>query len=342
MLVAPFPYFGGKSSIADMVWRRIGDVDRWIEPFFGSGAVTLARPSWHRKKVEIVNDIDAYVANFWRAVSAAPDEVAEYCSWPINECDLEARHKWLVESARKREHMERMRDDPDYYDPRIAGWWCWGLAQWIGSGWCDGEWHGRGNKNSRGTGTHGGRCGKLPRLAHVQGVHRCFFDIGDNVSGECDRRLEIIRMWFRTLQDRLRNVIVTCGDWRRSCDSDTALFHNSNTCGVFLDPPYSAEAGREMKLYRHDSATVAHEVREWCLRRGSDRRIRIALCGYAGEGHEELERHGWSVVSWTAHGGYAYLHNGSSRGRSNRSRERVWFSPHCINEESLFHPEPDA
>lgn len=41
---APFPWFGGKSRVADLVWDRFGDVPNYCEPFFGSGAVLLQRP----------------------------------------------------------------------------------------------------------------------------------------------------------------------------------------------------------------------------------------------------------------------------------------------------------
>lgn len=124
MLTSPFPYFGGKSRVAREIWRRIGDVGNYIEPFCGSAAVLLLRPQFHTMRMETINDADAYVANFWRATSRDPDAVAQHCNWPVNEVDLEARHKWLVTAARKREHAVRMRDDPDYYDARIAGWWC--------------------------------------------------------------------------------------------------------------------------------------------------------------------------------------------------------------------------
>lgn len=43
-LIAPFPYFGGKSKVADIVWQALGQPRHYIEPFFGSGAVLLARP----------------------------------------------------------------------------------------------------------------------------------------------------------------------------------------------------------------------------------------------------------------------------------------------------------
>lgn len=59
---APFPYFGGKSRVASLIWERFGSVPNYVEPFFGSGAVLLARPYLHG--VETVNDADALLANF--------------------------------------------------------------------------------------------------------------------------------------------------------------------------------------------------------------------------------------------------------------------------------------
>ena len=40
---APFPYFGGKRTIADTVWRALGRPRQYIEPFCGSAAVLLLR-----------------------------------------------------------------------------------------------------------------------------------------------------------------------------------------------------------------------------------------------------------------------------------------------------------
>lgn len=33
---APFPYFGGKSKAAPLVWQLLGDVEHYVEPFAGS------------------------------------------------------------------------------------------------------------------------------------------------------------------------------------------------------------------------------------------------------------------------------------------------------------------
>lgn len=77
-LAAPFPWFGGKSRVAGVVWQAFGDVPNFVEPFFGSGAVLLGRPeSGLANPIETVNDLDGFVANFWRAVTQAPEEVAK-------------------------------------------------------------------------------------------------------------------------------------------------------------------------------------------------------------------------------------------------------------------------
>lgn len=136
---APFPWFGGKRRVADVVWDRFGDVATYNEPFAGSLAVLLERP--HVPNIETVNDIDCYISNFWRALQHDPDQVAHYADWPVNEADLHARHKWLVAYG-----PTKVKEDPDYYDAKIAGWWVWGQCLWIGSGWCQQpEWTGRAN-----------------------------------------------------------------------------------------------------------------------------------------------------------------------------------------------------
>jgi hypothetical protein len=166
-LKAPFPWFGGKSRVAALVWERFGDVPNYVEPFFGSGAVLLARP--HPARIETINDKDCYVANFWRAVQHDPEAVAHYADWPVNEADLHARHKWLVNQS---DFIERMRSEPDYYDARVAGWWVWGISCWIGSGWCSKpEWSGRISATFKARGVNAEQQHVRPSLTQ-NGVHR--------------------------------------------------------------------------------------------------------------------------------------------------------------------------
>src|SRR5690606_33130241 len=128
-LRAPFPYFGSKRHAAHLIWQALGDVASYCEPFCGSAAVLLARPGGPGR-IETINDLSGHVANFWRSVRRAPDEVARHIDYPVIETDLHARHRWLV--ARNPELRAGLDADPDWCDPKAAGWWAW-----IGSRWCD-------------------------------------------------------------------------------------------------------------------------------------------------------------------------------------------------------------
>jgi hypothetical protein len=330
-LQAPFPYFGGKRKIAAEVWSRFGDVKNYVEPFFGSGAVLLARPQPFSGN-ETINDIDGMVANFWRSIKTQPSETAEWADQPVIENDLIARHIWLVN--RKENLCEQLEGDPDYCDPKIAGWWVWGLSSWIGSGWCSGNgpWqsvdgklvntsnNGRGvNRKRPHLGNNGrGVNRKRPHLGNNgQGVNRKLPHLCNN--GQGDR----LGPWFRALADRLARVRVCSGDWSRVCGPSVTFKHGLT--GVFLDPPYADTADRCDGLYANDSLIVAHDVRDWAVANGGNPLLRVALCGYAGE-HEMPSE--WAVHSWDAGKGYAsYADDGSH----NSQREVVWFSPHCLS-----------
>lgn len=307
-LIAPFPWFGGKSKVADIVWRAFGaEVPNYVEPFFGSGAVLLARPAGN-VGIETINDLDGYVANFWRAIQHAQDAVAHYADWPVNENDLHARHLWLV--ARKGDLIAKLQGDPDYYDAKIAGWWVWGICCWIGGGFCSGQgpWVVRDGKmiDAREDGEEGVKL-QLPHL-------------GDAGRGE---RLEWLLEWFGTLSARLRDVRVCSGDWSRVCGP--SVTEKNGMTGIFMDPPYSNLAGRAGDIYRVDSESVAHDVREWAIANGNNQLLRIALCGYEGE-HTMPDT--WACVPWKAHGGYGS--QGDGNGRENSAKERIWFSPACL------------
>lgn len=318
-LQAPFPWFGGKSRAAHLIWPRFGDVSNYVEPFFGSGAVLLSRPEPFAGS-ETVNDKDGFVANFWRAIQSDPAAVAHYADWPVNENDQHARHIWLV--GQRETLTARLEGDPEFYDSKIAGWWVWGICCWIGAGWCsgDGPWR----VDDAGQLVHLGDAGRgvHRQLVHLgtagQGVHRKRVHLGTAGQGE----------WFVALANRLRRVRVCCGEWERVCGPTPTV--KLGTTAVLLDPPYADNADRTSELYATDSLTVAHAVREWALERGDDPRIRIALCGYEGE-HAMPDT--WSCVRWKAHGGYGSQGNG--RGRENATRESIWFSPHCLR---IDHP----
>ncbi len=78
-------------------------------------------------------------------------------------------------------------------------------------------------------------------------------------------------------------------------------------------------------VYAYDSGDVAHAVRKWAIEAGEDPRARIALCGYEGE---HILPASWECVPWKARGGYG--NQGNNVARENSSKERIWFSPHCL------------
>lgn len=322
-LAAPFPYFGGKSLACETVWAALGDPENYVEPFAGSAAMLLGRPNVGR--VETINDADGFVANFWRAVSLDASAVAEYIDWPCNEVDLFARHSWLVRNGAGL--LERLHADPDYFDAKIAGWWCWGACNWIGSGWCSGTgpWVHDGEKLVDGR--------QLPHLGNAgRGVNRKLPHLGDAGQGVNRQlphlsagqgRTDYIYEWFGLLQARTRNIRVTAGDWRRVLTDSVTTRHGLT--GVFLDPPYTRGAmdygAGGMGL------GIADDVRAWCAANGDDEALRIVLCGHAGE-HDSLLASGWHLRSWTARKGYAL----TEYAVENSASETLWCSPLCVPE----------
>jgi len=130
---APFPWAGGKSKAAPLVWQLLGDPAHYVEPFAGSLAVLLNRPHEANRTYfsESVNDADGLLVNAWRAIQLRPGETAEAASNPVAEADLHARHCALIRWQEERE-LEHLMGDPLWCDPVMAGWWLWGVCSWIG------------------------------------------------------------------------------------------------------------------------------------------------------------------------------------------------------------------
>lgn len=292
MVKAPFSYFGGKSKVSQVVWSGLGEVSNYVEPFAGSLAILLSNPKI--PKIETVNDKDCFLSNFWRAVSIDPEGVAKYADYPVNETDLHARHKWLA-SASTDEFRQKMNEDPDFYDLKIAGWWVWGMGASVGNNWLQPK----GLK-------------ALPLLSSAGGgIHGLTCNIPEQ---------------FKKLQERLRRVRVCCGDWKRIVTP--SVTHNNvgigikDITGVFLDPPY--ETAIRDQVYREDD-NIFKQVCDWAVANGDNPRMRIVLCGYEGN-HNIPDT--WKTYSWKANGGLSVLGNG--RGKENSKKETIWFSPNCL------------
>ena len=329
LLQAPFPWFGGKSTVSDIVWERFGNVPNYVEPFFGSGAVLLNRPEHFGDQCETVNDKDGFVANAWRAIAQDPEQAAHYADWPVNENDLNARHAYLTE--RRSSLVAKLEGDPDYFDAKIAGWWIWGMCAWIGGEFCSGKGPWKvidGELVNVKSSDQKGISRKRPHLSNKgQGINRQCPHLGNKGQG-INRKKTAIYEWFEALSNRLCRVRVCCGDWSRICGPSPTT--KIGLTGVFLDPPYCS-TDREAELYTVDCTNIAKEVEQWCLENGNNKLLRIALCGYEGDYNFPDT---WECVPWKAKGGYG--NQGNSNGAANAHKERIWFSPHCLQPMELF------
>lgn len=269
-LLPPFPWYGGKMKIASYIWQRLGQVSVYVEPFAGALSVLLARPDTPIH--ENVNDMDGWLANFWRAVKWAPGDVAEWADWPKSEIDLHARFDWFLRQD-ENDLVAQLEADPEYCDPKAAGWWVWGQCASI-----MGNWLTPGGQRSR------------PHM-HAHGL---------------SRRVDI-RGWIAALSLRLRHVTVMCGDWKRL--TGIAGWKRRGIKGFFLDPPYICRRNGRRAIYRVDSKTVAAEVAEWAVEAGVRKDVRIALCGIAGD--YDMPNN-WTALRWSTHGGMTHLSEGRS------------------------------
>jgi len=297
-LSAPFPYFGGKSKVAETIWSSFGDVRSYIEPFCGSMAVLL-----HKQEptdYEIVNDMDGLLTNFWRAIKHEPEGVAGMAACPPSEIEITARHNWVYE---RKDCIVEMQEDPEWYDVKAAAYWVYVRSTFIGSG------------------SFQGKIGlRLPRL-----------DVGVGIHAAC-RRGDLDGILCE-LSDRLERVRIACGSWERVL-SKTPLKGFATPTAVFLDPPYQSGEFYD-GVYEHAN-DVFGDVRAWAIEHGDDPELRIALCGYEPN---EMPRD-WYTVAWKTAGGLGNIGEGG-RGRSNRTRERIWFSPHCINPDEVSGTQVD-
>ena len=330
---APYPFFGAKSAIASALWQCFGHVSAYVEPFCGSAAVLLACP--YDLSVVTLNDIDGFIVNFHRTIAADPDAVARWIDYPVTELDLFARHCWLINQAD--DLVRRLQTDPEYYDARIAGWWCWGACAWIGAGWCagTGPWNVEDGEivNIRDAGNAGqGVNRQLPHLGNAgRGINRQLphlCDAGQGVNrgvwatdGACDAMSAHLHNYMRQLRDALRRPRVTCGDWQRVVTPSVTTRHG--TCAVLLDPPYG-EGAMEYSGGGNADSQLAADVWAWAVAHGNDPLLRIAVCAY-DDGR--IVPPGWDVLRWKAPAGYQQ----TDSAQQNPAREIVYLSPHCLH-----------
>ena len=197
---AIFPYPGGKSRAAPIVWAALRSCNSYIEPFCGSAAVFLARPK--RLRFETLNDASGFVVNFLRAVAAESVVLAGCTQLPRSEIELISAGRWL----NTLNLAEKLKTDRNYYDLQAAGVWAWYLSCSIGV---------RVSSTDK----------RQPRLLR-QGV----------LGG---RRRETLPDDLQRISDSLQDVRILCGDWKACLGpANHQDSWHTDPVGVFFDPPY--------------------------------------------------------------------------------------------------------
>lgn len=72
----PFPYFGGKMSVAERIVALLPPHRHYVEPYCGSLAVLLAKPP---VPIETVNDLDGRIMTFWDVLRTRPGDLQRVC-----------------------------------------------------------------------------------------------------------------------------------------------------------------------------------------------------------------------------------------------------------------------
>ncbi len=325
-LRAPFPYFGGKRSVTDLVWARLGKPKQYIEPFCGSAAMLFGAPA--PASLEVVNDLNGFIANFWRATKNQPAEVARAADYPVSHIDLGARHRWLM--AQRSRLGDELQDADWPGDAKAAGWWLWGQCSWIGSGWC--EWSRPDPpRGQRGYGYSGDRQDPDVVEGHGQIPHASDAGMGIQATGKIPHASDAGRgdlmtsggrtawEWLHRLAARLERVRLVHGSWERCLNNH----YGAESTAVFLDPPYRAYES----LYSAGGAATADAVEAWASENAG---LRVAICGHVGD-YPMLD--GWDCVQWDR-GRLTYGGSGTT------DKEAIWFSPACLRvekrQQSLF------
>ena len=96
----PFPYQGSKRQLARQIVSCVpAQTKRLIEPFVGSGAITLATAQLGRARRFYLNDVHRPLMKLWRKIIYEPEELAD-----------EYESLWLQQSGQEREYYDRVRD----------------------------------------------------------------------------------------------------------------------------------------------------------------------------------------------------------------------------------------
>lgn len=283
----PFRWYGGKYSHLDWLLPQLPETERYIEPFGGSGAVFLNRePS----PVEVFNDLDSDVTNFFKVLRNHREELLEKIA-------LTPFSREEFETAIEEQGNENL---PPLEQARLffvrAGQVRSGLAQDATPGrWAYCKSSSRRGMSAAVSRWHG-------RLDHLQDaavrldggfeIHNIVSELNEEGYGdlaeeiqtleteEAVKRLNEAELEF--LADRFRRVQIE----NREATEVIKRYDGENAL-IYCDPPYphSSRADGAKNTYRFEMSDSEHENLAEVLK-SSD--ARIAISSYRCDLTEEL------------------------------------------------------
>lgn len=291
----PFPYFGGKSNIANKLWSILGDVNIYIEPFFGAGSILLSRPKEHKKALEIINDKDGMLINFWRSMKHDPDKTLYYADQPRFECDYNA-----IKAYVKSQHddlIPLLEGDIKYYNPELAGYYWYVQSLTFGKYFIsqDGSWSVVDKKLVK----HKSKNAIVRQKMTIR--LRGFF-----------RKSQDKSKYAYELNNRLKDVMIYVGDYNRILTN--VMINDDKSTAIIFDPPYVDESSNiDGDLYLFDTLDTK-ELEKFFM---DNQDKSVVLFGYKNS----YNLPDTYTVSWNANGGF------SNQGdNQNRHKETIWFS----------------
>jgi len=108
----PITYYGGKQMMVKQLLKYIPVHRLYIEPFFGGGALFFSKP---KSEVEVINDINGEVINFYRMVQT-------------NFIELETEIKATLHSRELFKKAKVIYENPDLFTDVKRAWAFWTMA----------------------------------------------------------------------------------------------------------------------------------------------------------------------------------------------------------------------
>ncbi|MDD2965533.1 MAG: DNA adenine methylase [Bacteroidales bacterium] len=122
----PFSYYGGKQKLANMIVKLIPDHRLFCEPFVGGAAVFFNKPK-AISEVEVLNDTNAEIINFYRIVQ-------------LDFVSLEKEIRISLHSRRLFDDARVIYNNPHMFTEVKRAWALWVLATQGFAGILDGSW----------------------------------------------------------------------------------------------------------------------------------------------------------------------------------------------------------